>query len=59
MNITTPLFFYCALVQRCPPSYVSDLFSDLKDGSQLLDLLEVMSGQPMVSASGISELPII
>lgn len=37
------------LLQRCPPSFVSDLFSDLRDGSQLLDLLEVMSGQPMVS----------
>ncbi|KAI3363656.1 hypothetical protein L3Q82_001281 [Scortum barcoo] len=37
------------LAKRCPPSYVSDLFSDLRDGSQLLDLLEVMSSQPMVS----------
>ncbi|XP_058468686.1 nesprin-2-like isoform X4 [Solea solea] len=33
------------LAKRCPPSFVSDLFSDLRDGSQLLDLLEVMSGQ--------------
>ena len=38
-----------ALLQRCPPSFVSDLFSDLGDGSQLLDLLEVMSDQPLVS----------
>lgn len=27
---------------------MSDLFSDLRDGSRLLDLLEVMSGQSMV-----------
>uniref|UniRef100_A0A3Q1JBU4 Calponin-homology (CH) domain-containing protein n=1 Tax=Anabas testudineus TaxID=64144 RepID=A0A3Q1JBU4_ANATE len=41
------------LSKRCPPSYVSDLFSDLRDGSQLLDLLEVMSGQPMVSSHAV------
>ncbi|XP_034561323.1 nesprin-2a [Notolabrus celidotus] len=35
------------LSKRCPSSFVSDLFADLKDGSQLLDLLEVMTGQPM------------
>ncbi|XP_041832728.1 nesprin-2-like [Melanotaenia boesemani] len=40
------------LAKRCPPSYVSDLFSDLKDGSQLLDLLEVMSGQSMKRQRG-------
>ncbi|XP_067338852.1 nesprin-2 isoform X4 [Channa argus] len=40
------------LAKRCPPSYVSDLFSDLRDGSQLLDLLEVMSGQPMKRQRG-------
>lgn len=28
---------------------MSDIFADLRDGSQLLNLLEVMSGQPMVS----------
>lgn len=37
------------ILQRCPPTFVSDIFSDLRDGSQLLNLLEVMSGQPMVS----------
>uniref|UniRef100_A0A3Q3K9S0 Calponin-homology (CH) domain-containing protein n=1 Tax=Monopterus albus TaxID=43700 RepID=A0A3Q3K9S0_MONAL len=37
------------LAKRCPPSFVSDLFSDLRHGSQLLDLLEVMSGQPMLN----------
>ncbi|XP_070706002.1 nesprin-2a [Pempheris klunzingeri] len=40
------------LAKRCPPSFVSDLFSDLRDGSQLLDLLEVMSGQPMKRQRG-------
>ena len=40
---------WLVLFQRSPPSAVSDLFSDLRDGARLLDLLEVMSGQPMVS----------
>ncbi|CAB1413946.1 unnamed protein product [Pleuronectes platessa] len=35
------------LAKRRPPSFVSDLFSDLRDGSLLLDLLEVMSGQSL------------
>jgi hypothetical protein len=41
------LFF--VLSQRSPPTTVLDLFSDLRDGARLLDLLEVMSGQRMVS----------
>ncbi|XP_035534355.1 nesprin-2 isoform X4 [Morone saxatilis] len=40
------------LSKICPPSFVSDLFSDLRDGSQLLNLLEVMSGQPMKRQRG-------
>ncbi|XP_068433248.1 nesprin-2a [Clinocottus analis] len=40
------------LAKKCPPSFVSDLFSDLRDGSQLLDLLEVMSSQPMKRQKG-------
>ncbi|KAF1376843.1 hypothetical protein PFLUV_G00215650 [Perca fluviatilis] len=40
------------LAKRCPPSFVSDLFSDFRDGSQLLDLLEAMSGQPMKRQRG-------
>ncbi|XP_069017780.1 nesprin-2a isoform X4 [Embiotoca jacksoni] len=40
------------LSKRCPPSFVSDLFSDLRDGSRLLDLLEVMSGQSMKRQRG-------
>ncbi|XP_045916276.1 nesprin-2a isoform X2 [Micropterus dolomieu] len=40
------------LSKRCPPSYVSDLFSDIRNGSQLLDLLEVMTGQPMKRQRG-------
>ncbi|XP_062293145.1 nesprin-2 isoform X5 [Scomber scombrus] len=40
------------LSKRTPPSFVSDLFSDLKDGSPLLDLLEVMSGQNMKRQRG-------
>ncbi|XP_078146197.1 nesprin-2-like [Centroberyx gerrardi] len=40
------------LAKRCPPSSVSDLFSDLRDGARLLDLLEVMSGQRMKREKG-------
>ena len=47
IEISNALF--CGLFQRCPPSYVSDLFLDLRDGSVLIDLLEVMSCQSMVS----------
>ncbi len=38
------------MFQRSHPTVVQDLFSDLRDGTRLLDLLEVMSGQRMVSA---------
>ncbi|AWP20311.1 putative nesprin-2-like [Scophthalmus maximus] len=40
------------LSKRRPPSCVSDLFSDLRDGSRLLDLLEVMSGQTLKRQRG-------
>ncbi|XP_037837524.1 nesprin-2 isoform X2 [Kryptolebias marmoratus] len=40
------------LAKRCPPSYVSDLFLDLRDGLLLLDLLEVMSSQSMIRHRG-------
>ncbi|XP_075344165.1 uncharacterized protein LOC142402517 [Odontesthes bonariensis] len=33
------------LAKRRPPCMVLDLFNDFRDGSKLLDLLEVMSGQ--------------
>ncbi|KAM4540339.1 calmin-like [Fundulus diaphanus] len=33
------------LAKRRPPSMIVDLFNDFRDGSKLLDLLEVMSGQ--------------
>ncbi|RVE56937.1 hypothetical protein OJAV_G00211230 [Oryzias javanicus] len=33
------------LAKRRPPCRILDLFSDFRDGSRLLDLLEVMSGQ--------------
>ncbi|KAM9354945.1 nesprin-2-like [Pholidichthys leucotaenia] len=44
---TFTIWINAQLAKRCPPSFVSDLFSDLRDGSKLLDLLEVMSGQSM------------
>ncbi|KAK6295335.1 hypothetical protein J4Q44_G00345610 [Coregonus suidteri] len=40
------------LSKRSPPTTVLDLFSDLRDGACLLDLLEVMSGQRMQRERG-------
>ncbi|KAI2651915.1 Nesprin-2 [Labeo rohita] len=40
------------LSKRSHPTVVQDLFSDLRDGTQLLDLLEVMSGQRMKRERG-------
>uniref|UniRef100_A0AAZ3Q1B6 Calponin-homology (CH) domain-containing protein n=1 Tax=Oncorhynchus tshawytscha TaxID=74940 RepID=A0AAZ3Q1B6_ONCTS len=40
------------LSKRSPPTTVLDLFSDLRDGARLLDLLEVMSGQRMKRERG-------
>ncbi|XP_016380976.1 nesprin-2-like [Sinocyclocheilus rhinocerous] len=38
--------------KRSHPTVVQDLFSDLRDGTRLLDLLEVMSGQRMKRERG-------
>lgn len=35
--------------QRSPPLRVEDLIEDLKDGTRLLALLEVLSGEKLVS----------
>ncbi|CAJ1074541.1 LOW QUALITY PROTEIN: nesprin-2 [Xyrichtys novacula] len=40
------------LAKRRPPCMVRDLFSDFCDGSRLLDLLEVMSGQRLSRERG-------
>ncbi|CAL8298101.1 unnamed protein product [Arctogadus glacialis] len=40
------------LAKRKPPCMVGELFSDFCDGSRLLDLLEVMSGQRMSRERG-------
>ncbi|XP_064180371.1 nesprin-2-like isoform X2 [Anguilla rostrata] len=40
------------LAKRKPPCVVRDLFHDVRDGSLLLDLLEVMSGQHMSRERG-------
>ncbi|XP_017539502.1 nesprin-2 isoform X2 [Pygocentrus nattereri] len=40
------------LSKRTSPSLVQDLFADLSDGTRLLDLLEVMSGQRMKREKG-------
>jgi nesprin-1 len=34
-----------------PPYHIHDLFEDLKDGTKLIALLEVLSGQTLVSAT--------
>uniref|UniRef100_A0A3B3QQI9 Calponin-homology (CH) domain-containing protein n=1 Tax=Paramormyrops kingsleyae TaxID=1676925 RepID=A0A3B3QQI9_9TELE len=39
------------LAKRTPPLVVNDLFEDIKDGVKLLALLEVLSGQKLVSLS--------
>lgn len=46
---TTSSWCNGCVFQRICPSLVQDLFSDLRDGDRLLDLLEVMSGQHLVS----------
>ncbi|KAA8578682.1 hypothetical protein FQN60_017502, partial [Etheostoma spectabile] len=40
------------LAKRRPPCMVLDLFNDFRDGSKLLDLLEVMSGQRLSRERG-------
>ncbi|KAJ7990956.1 hypothetical protein DPEC_G00292250 [Dallia pectoralis] len=40
------------LSKRTPSCLVSDLFNDFRDGSKLLDLLEVMSGQQLSREKG-------
>ncbi|KAL4641828.1 hypothetical protein GN956_G10893 [Arapaima gigas] len=40
------------LSRRNPPSMVLDLFTDLRDGTRLLDLVEVMSGHRMKREKG-------
>jgi nesprin-1 len=37
------------LLQRVPPLRIDDLIDDLKDGTKLLALLEVLSGEKLVS----------
>ncbi|MGH0145623.1 UNVERIFIED_CONTAM: hypothetical protein FKN15_051455 [Acipenser sinensis] len=37
-----------------PPTVVLDLFTDVRDGNRLLDLLEVISGQPMIKLVNIN-----
>lgn len=37
------------LARASPPSVIDDLFDDLRDGTHLLELLQVLSGQQLVS----------
>lgn len=50
MYINTFSFSLC-VPQRKPPLVVNDLFEDIKDGVMLLALLEILSGQKLVSDS--------
>ena len=36
-------------LQRRPPEVVTDLFADIRDGVKLIKLLEVLTGQKLVS----------
>uniref|UniRef100_A0A8C3IBQ1 Spectrin repeat containing nuclear envelope protein 2 n=1 Tax=Chrysemys picta bellii TaxID=8478 RepID=A0A8C3IBQ1_CHRPI len=40
------------LLQHTPPSVISDLYTDVKEGRVLLDLLEVLSGQQLSREKG-------
>ncbi|XP_074852445.1 nesprin-2 isoform X5 [Carettochelys insculpta] len=40
------------LAKHTPPSIISDLYADIKEGHVLLDLLEVLSGQQMPREKG-------
>lgn len=40
-----------ASLQHKPPLEINDLFEDIKDGVKLLGLLEVLSGQRLVSVN--------
>jgi len=43
--------FVCCMFQHDPPMMVTDLFEDVKDGIHLLSLLEVLSGETLVSVT--------
>uniref|UniRef100_A0A2K6JTW1 Spectrin repeat containing nuclear envelope protein 2 n=1 Tax=Rhinopithecus bieti TaxID=61621 RepID=A0A2K6JTW1_RHIBE len=45
-------YFSCDLLQHTSPSVISDLFTDIKKGHVLLDLLEVLSGQQLPRDKG-------
>jgi len=54
--ICFPLF---VLFQHKPPFEVNDLFEDIKDGVKLLALLEVLSGQRLVSDAISADYPFV
>jgi hypothetical protein len=43
-------------LQRVPPLRIDDLIDDLKDGTRLLALLEVLSGERLVSSSSMNQV---
>lgn len=52
----TPRSLYIFYLQRVPPLRVDDLIEDLKDGTRLLALLEVLSGEKLVSGWVVQKL---
>lgn len=40
--------YFIFRIQRVPPLRIDDLIHDLKDGTKLLALLEVLSGEKLV-----------
>lgn len=51
-DIINVFFFIINCLQRIPHLRVDDLIEDLKDGTRLLALLEVLSGEKLVSING-------
>jgi hypothetical protein len=48
-----------SFLQRVPPLRIDDLIDDLKDGTKLLALLEVLSGEKLVSLQLKNHITII
>lgn len=48
-----PVITHITHAQRVPPLRIADLIHDLRDGTKLLALLEVLSGEKLVSSVSI------
>ncbi len=48
----TSMHFLPSLLQRVPPLKIADLIEDLRDGTRLLALLEILSGERLPHERG-------